>query len=190
MGIDLQGQNANKSGRGLEDQVEELISKKGIKVVQYRDVKGIDFGKLIKSEPKGCLVKNLPYVNMYGKNARGEFTLFTPNIGDWRIECRKQLVSGSVEDKLPKLFNDCLCMEENNVIIVLEGNGFSDEARDWLKKKASSVKYKNVRVMSLFEFTGWLDYHFGHKSKSHAISRTILASRFLKNRSSKKHYNA
>jgi hypothetical protein len=84
--------NANKSGKWLEDQVEEILSGYGVSSLMFNQV-GTKFGKKImaKNAP-GFLLKNVPYTNMFGVKSRGEFVLQLNNKGPVRIECRNQNV--------------------------------------------------------------------------------------------------
>lgn len=156
-----QGQKANQNGKWLEDQVESILSQYDVESVRYSELARPDFlSLLIKSSSAASpslLVKNVPYTNMFGKNARGEFLILSDKLsGPTRIECRYQAVRGSVEDKLPKLLGDCLGMEAKNVIIVLEGVGVSPEAKQWLKSSVHAIKHKNILVMTLGQFRNWV----------------------------------
>lgn len=153
--VDVQGQTANKNGRWLENQTEQTLAKYGIKSIMYSDLnteKGKDF---VANAKRGFLAKHVPYTNVFGSKAYGEFVLYLFGVGAIRIECRSQHVSGSVQDKLPKLLEDCKCMQEQQVIIVLEGDGFSHNARAWLKNASSAIQYKDIQVQTLAEFKVW-----------------------------------
>lgn len=178
---DVQGQNANKAGKWLEDEVEDTLNACGITSIQNRDL-GDDVSLItINFNPKGVLIKNAPYINSYGKNARGEFLLRLKAMDDCRIECRAQWVRGSAEDKLMKLLKDCEVMVENNVIIVLEGDGFSKEAVKWIYDAAAMIKHKNIVVKTLEEFKSWAFTNFGTKVKK-SITMVNVPQRFTNNR--------
>lgn len=153
---DVQGQNANKNGKWLEDQVEKELLKYGIKSILYRKLKTAKGKEFISKCSKGFLLKNVPYTNMFGSKAWGEFVLVLFNVGVFRIECRGQAVAGSVQDKLPKLLEDCKCMDESNVIVVLDGEGMSYNAKTWFRKAAAAVHFKDIKVQSLIQFKLWL----------------------------------
>lgn len=153
--VDVQGQNANKNGKWLETQVEQTLAKYGIKSIMYNDLDTEEGHNFVTNAKRGFLAKNVPYTNIFGSKAYGEFVLYLFGFGARRIECRSQHVSGSVQDKLPKLLEDCKCMQEQQVIIVLEGAGFSHNARAWLKNAASAIQYKDIQVQTLEEFKVW-----------------------------------
>lgn len=153
--VDPQGQNANRSGKWLEDQVEAELAKYGIGSIMYRDLDTKADKAFIASCKRGFLVKNVPYTNMFGSNAYSEFVLYLFGVGVYRIECRYQAVSGSAQDKLPKLLGDCVCMQEHNVIIVLEGDGITVNAKNWIRNSAKAIQHKKIRVKALNEFKAW-----------------------------------
>lgn len=151
--VDPQGSKANVNGRRLENLVEEVINKCGIESLSYSN--WLDGLSHIPGKAKGILFKNVPYTNVYGSNSRGEFLLFFHDCPDTRIECRSQVVSGSVDEKLPYLLENCKVFNEKNVIVVLEGNGFKTKAKEWFIENAHAVKSKNINVMSFKEFKDW-----------------------------------
>jgi len=161
-GVDEQGYNANKTGKDLENQVEKYFLKYGIKSVYYSKLDTEESQAVIASSPRGYLLKNVPYTNEFGANAYGEFLLYLHDIGVYRIECRAQHVPGSAQDKLVKLLFDCNCMEEKNVFIVMEGNGFTEKARKWIVDNARAIKTKNIDVRSLVSFKDWVDDTLGN----------------------------
>ncbi|MGC2423417.1 MAG: PD-(D/E)XK nuclease superfamily protein [Nitrospirota bacterium] len=79
-----------------------------------------------------------------------------------RIECKWQQVSGSVDEKLPYLYLNCVeAMPEDYIIIIIDGGGFRAGSITWLKEAAKSNKYneagvmKSILVFSLAEFIAW-----------------------------------
>ena len=108
--------SANMAGKWLENEVEKTIMNFGLKSLHYKQV-GTRFGKtILRDSPKGFLLKNVPYTNMYGGESRGEFLLQLKNYGPIRIECRNQTVGGSVDEKFPYLIGNCYSFEEKDVI--------------------------------------------------------------------------
>jgi len=149
---DKQGTRANKSGKNLEDNVEfylcdnfDIVSK------QYRNW----FNSKETETSKGTLLKNVPYINIYGGNCRGEFVLSCNGRKDIRIECRKQTVSGSVDEKFPYFFANAVTFEEQNVLLVVEGDGYKFGAKEWLRDSVNAVKHKNILMLSFEEFKEW-----------------------------------
>jgi len=140
-----QGSIANRAGKALEKYVEDVLKSAGVLVMPYREWRGLSF----KPAPR-VLLKNVPYTTIYGSRGIGEFVLMLEGQGlhnGIRIECRSQHVAGSVDEKLPYLFENALAFDQKNVIIVLDGNGFKKGAKEWLINKARSVAHKNIDVV-------------------------------------------
>lgn len=78
-----------------------------------------------------------------------------------RIICIQQNVGGTVDQKYPYFFRNCIeRIQENHIIIVLEANGAKPEAVDWLKTKCMYETRKDIQVMNLDEFKIWVDTIF------------------------------
>jgi len=148
-----QGAVAYYSGRDLENAVEGILKNSGIKSVKYSDWR-ISGKKACKKE-KGILLKRVPYINIFGGRGRGEFLLSVNGKEDIRIECRAQNSRGSVDEKIPCLFENACAFKEKYVILVVEGNGFKSGVRQYLKNKCESVRHKNIKMMSLKDFSSW-----------------------------------
>ncbi len=155
-GVSKQGQLANENGHKLERRVEKELAKYKINSIPYRKLKTKEGKSFVLAAKRGFLAKNVPYTNVFGSRAFGEFVLYLFGSGEIRIECRSQNVAGSVQDKLPKLLEDCKCMPENKVIIILDGEGFSHNAKNWLKNSALSIYHKDIMVMNFEEFKAWI----------------------------------
>ena len=149
-----QGALAVTSGKCLENLVENYLRSAGIDSLNYR--------KWISDEesPKkstGLLLKNVPYVNIYGGNSRGEFILSVDGKPDVRIECRFQGSRGSVDEKMPYLFETAVAFEESTVVLVIEGDGYKKGAKSWLKTSCNSIFHKNILMVTMSEFKDWAD---------------------------------
>lgn len=101
MQLSSQGRESNVSGQFLENIVATEFQARGI--------------PMFDSEPERrhngdwvtqCfVVRNVPYVSIYGSSSRSEFLYRDSALGhDIRIECRWQQVPGSVDEKLPFLY--------------------------------------------------------------------------------------
>ena len=140
-----QGTKANESGLKLENKVESLIYNKLRIVPRY-------FSRT--KERENVLLKNVPYTNIYGNTrCRSEFVCCYKS-RTIRIECKTQHASGSVDEKLPYLYmNFTKSIPEKEAIIIVEGEGFKDGAKDWLRESCKGTK---VKVMNLKEFSQYL----------------------------------
>jgi len=156
--MSIQGKIANLNGRDLEHRVEELIKNYDVISLTYKEWISGRFGV----DTEYILLKNVPYTTIYGSSGRSEFLLLKDGYSldnGIRIECRSQQVNGSVDEKLPYLFESALAFRQHNVIIVLEGDGFKRGAREWLKARCAAIKYKNIRVLTFEEFRQWLEFN-------------------------------
>ena len=144
---------SNHSGQFLENIVKSELLARGFLCLQH----GIDADNHHLFEPKR-LVLNAPYTSLYGCEARSEFIGIDQNADRrFRIECRFQGVSGSVDEKFPYLLrNAAECMPENEIIILIGGDGARKEAVSWLKSEARKIHYKCISIFSVSEFMQWV----------------------------------
>ncbi len=159
-----QGSLANSSGNTLEQTIVATLSSKGFTVVRHRDW-------LRNPASYGCelLLRNVPYQSIYGHDAKTEFVIRSERYGlDIRVECKWQQSNGSVDEKFPYLYLNCLeGMPEEHIIIVLDGGGAKHCAVAWLKNACKRSLYtspasqpKTIEVMSLAEFLMWANRTF------------------------------
>lgn len=159
-----QGGLANSSGNTLEKMVIATFESKGFEVEMYR--------KWVKQPEKygnELVLRNVPYETIYGHNGNTEF-LIKSAIYDLeiRIECKWQQSSGSVDEKFPYLYLNCIeKMPESTIIIIVGGGGAKLGAVEWLKSAANSRKYwkddkptKEILVMDLEGFIIWANNMF------------------------------
>ena len=156
------GTKANSTGNTLEQTVKSTFSSKGFEVISYKEweKKPEKFGKRL-------LLTNAPYTSIYGHNGKTEFLLIDQDT-NIRIECKWQQVAGSVDEKLPYLYLNCIeTMPENDIIVLIDGNGWKKGAINWLKEAVDQRKYtnskmknKNIKVFSLTEFITWANNNF------------------------------
>lgn len=145
------GHVANKNGRVLEDAVRSIAKTHGYKETNYKD-----WIKLNK--PINYLVDSVPYITIYGTTGKTEF-LFATSTGNIRVECKWQQSAGSVDEKYPYLFENMKTVDENTVIIILDGNGYKRKAKEWLDTKCKGCTEKTIRLFSMVEFIVWANKH-------------------------------
>lgn len=150
------GTLANISGNVLERTVKEVFLSKGFELVNFRK-----WNKEKEKYGKELLLTNVPYQTIYNHPGNTEFLTLSEKYNfAIRIECKWQQSAGSVDEKLPYLYLNCIeSMPENEIIIVIDGGGFKKGAIDWLKSSARDKKYttinKKIKVFSLSEFIAW-----------------------------------
>jgi hypothetical protein len=159
-----QGGLANKSGSVLEGIVKGVLAPHGFDIVQNRDLT-----RLPEGAQDELLIINAPYTTLYGSKGKTEFLLKSKKYNlEVRIECKWQQSAGSVDEKLPHLYLSAIdAMPENNVIILIDGDGFRDGALSWLRNAVNNRlyipddnKYKNIMVMNATEFMTWANKTF------------------------------
>ena len=154
-----QGGTANHQGRILERTVVPTFEAHGFEVVAYSAWK-----KKPANYGKELLLKHVPYRTIYNQNGYTEFLIKSEQFGlNVRIECKWQQSSGSVDEKLPYLYLNCIeSMPETDIIIIAGGGGMKPGAIPWLKEAVFKKKYvspempqKNIQVFSIEEFMTW-----------------------------------
>lgn len=154
-----QGALANDSGNILEQTVKTVFQNKGFNIATYRD-----WEKNPDVYGTELLLINVPYTTIYSHSGRTEFLAKSKKYNfEIRIECKWQQVSGSVDEKLPYLYLNCIeSMPENHIVIIIDGKGFKKGSVEWLRKVVEHKKYTNpinknkiIEVFSLTEFITW-----------------------------------
>jgi len=150
-----QGQKANEAGLALEEKARELLSKKGV-IAKDHHYTGAYF-PFKKGNKRGDGM------------SQGEILIVSSMLPEpVMVECRGQQVAGTADEKFPLLYLNCLEAEYNEIIIVIEGNGFKDGAVEWLYNAVSNKLYrdkekhanKNIQVMTINEFSDWVKANF------------------------------
>jgi hypothetical protein len=161
------GAYASHQGKVLETTVESTLKAKGFEIVMFRD-----WQRMQDAYSDNVLLKHCPFTNIYNHVGYTEFLLksktYQGTQGAIRIECKWQQSSGSVDEKFPYLYLNCIeAMPEKQIMIVVDGNGARSGAVSWLKDAAKYKKYttgenkdKEIRVFSLMEFIQWANSTF------------------------------
>jgi hypothetical protein len=115
------------------------------------------------------LLKNVPFETIYKHKGNTEFLLLSKKHKlKIRIECKWQQSAGSVDEKLPYLYlNSIEAMPEKDIMILIDGDGFKQGAKEWLRAAVRDKKYstsenddKNIMVFSLSQFFTWANNTF------------------------------
>lgn len=158
------GRQATSTGSTLEKSVMAALQNKGFEVAYYRD-----WDKKKEKFGSELLLKNVPFITVYDHSGNTEFLLKSAkhqlNI---RIECKWQQEPGSVDEKLPYVYLNCIeRMPEDHIIVIIDGGGFRPWAVDWLKNATKQMPYttdknknKRIEVMDLKEFLRWANNTF------------------------------
>lgn len=154
-----QGGLANSAGNTLESTVIATLTSKGFTVVSHKE-----YIKHPEHFGQEVLLLNVPFTTMYGHSGKTEFLLSSERHQlKIRIECKWQQSSGSVDEKIPYLYLNCIeNMPEQKIFIIMDGGGAKQGAIAWLKRACQEKlyttevnRYKEVDVMNLMEFLSW-----------------------------------
>lgn len=150
-----QGQEANISGKYLENMVERTFKDLGYEIKTYNDDRGV----LDMFMPK-LLLRNVPFTNLFGGTSRTEFVAMNEaHERKLRIECKAQEVPGSTEEKLVYFYlNAIRCMPENEAMLFYGGEFFNTKSRaiEWIKNAAkvgllAPNQNKHIHVIGMAE---------------------------------------
>ncbi len=152
-----QGGLANSSGNTLERTIIATLQSKGFEVEMYRKWEANP-----QAYGKELLLKHVPYETIYGHHGNTEFLILSEAYGlEIRVECKWQQSPGSVDEKFPYLYLNCVeKMPESTIFVIVDGGGAKAGAVEWLYRAAESNQYtveptKDIRVMSLSDFLVW-----------------------------------
>jgi hypothetical protein len=153
-----QTQRDTSTGNTMEQTVIAVLKSKGFRCISHRE-----WEKAPHNYGSELLLTNVPYRSIYEHNGRTEFLLKSAKYHlEIRIECKWQQTSGSVDEKLPYLYLNCVeAMPEQEIIIVIDGNGWKQGAIKWLKDAVTEKKYVGkkdktiIHVFRLNEFLTW-----------------------------------
>lgn len=152
------------SGSVLEKAVKSVFTTKGFVLEKYSN-----WAKNPSKFGEELLLTDAPYTTIYGHKGKTEFLLksqkYNKNI---RIECKWQQVAGSVDEKLPYLYLNCIeSTPEKEITIIIDGDGWKDGAILWLKETVAKKKYlaseldgKVIHIFNLKEFLTWANKEF------------------------------
>ena len=163
---DSPGRTANTQGKILENTIVPALMVRGLTPVAYSS-----WVKDPAQYGKELLLRHVPFTTIYGHRGYTEFLIRSDRLGiRVRIECKWQQSSGSVDEKLPYLYLNCVyAMPEADIIIVLGGGGMKVGAVKWLRKAvqkqlfqdAATQQSKHIRICTIEEFLQWAN-SLGH----------------------------
>lgn len=158
-----QGLYANRFGDMLETVVISILQSKGFRVISFKESQSFaDIGEEL-------LIKNVPFTTIYGHPGKTEFLLSSKKHNlKTRIECKWQQVAGSVDEKFPYLYLNCIeAIPENDILILIDGAGAKKGSLQWLKDATKNKlyvseksKHKNIQIMTTAEFIIWANETF------------------------------
>ena len=152
------GAIANRQGNILEHQVRQAFASHGFRDVSFPEYEKLTAQTVLPGVSlPDLLVCRVPYTSVYGHRGVTEFLAVSASRSlAVRIECKWQQSQGSVDEKFPYLYLNCIhAMPEQEIILLIDGNGYKPGALAWLKHAAASQDVKAIRVFNLVEFLVW-----------------------------------
>ena len=143
----VKGTGANRSGGRLEAFVADILDERG-----YFFVPPVRFFPARDLEQPICTHQYETGKDIYGKKRRVDTILYHPRL--WAdclvIQCKWQASRGSVEEKYAYEVMS-IAQNEFDTIIVLDGGGYTDAAKQWLLNQ--SGKNRLLHVLDQGEFS-------------------------------------
>lgn len=171
---------ANYSGRSFENSIRDGLYRKNFNEFSFNSLSDeIKNNYLNNNSPiyindfKRYIITDIPYYSVSGKRGKTEFLLhsedsyksdefgISPSVKtplEFRIECKWQHVTGSVEEKLSYVKDNVEHTIKDNYILVYGGDGFSNGIIRFMKKEFDRIRNsynKKVYIMSYYEFIDW-----------------------------------
>lgn len=153
------GSLASGQGKVLEETVISTFARKGFDVVMWSE-----WSRHRDNYGSELLLKNVPFKNIYGHDGYTEFLLKSEKYKlEIRIECKWQQSGGSVDEKFPYLYLNCIeAMPETRIVIIVDGGGAREGAVQWLKNAAENNLYRNEQNMDkqldVFTLSGFIQW--------------------------------
>ena len=150
------GAIANRQGNILEQQVRQAFASHGFREVAFAEYEKLASGSTLPGVPvPDLLVRRVPYQSIYGHRGVTEFLA---------VSASRQQSQGSVDEKFPYLYLNCIqAMPEREIILLIDGNGYKPGALAWLKQAVASQDAKLIHVFNLVEFLVWANRRLRQK---------------------------
>lgn len=171
-----QGSKANNNGRTAEEVIEPAFKNNGYKIVAYskfetnrKKIERMNKGEFKPRKPvenyceeDKLVLTNCPYTSIYQHRGKTEYVIVDkPKNRRIRVEMKWQQSSGSVDEKFPYVYlNAVLAYKEKEVIIIIDGGGYKEGAREWIKNQCKErwlMEDKKITVMSIQEFVMFMN---------------------------------
>lgn len=144
-----QGAKANLNGKIIEQTIIPQLTLSGYKIYKYADtVKNPEI-----MDEKKVVITNMPFKSVYGHRGKTEYLIINTAKGKKiRVESKHQASAGSVDEKFCNLFlNTVYAYPEDEIILLIQGEGFKPQAKTWLKNAVDEFNKATDEYMKAFE---------------------------------------
>lgn len=144
---------ASESGLSLEDEISETLT---VHCVPQQPASEWDEASLYLAPDMVLAVTNAPYQSIYGHRSRIEFLLLHHGEQTF-IEAKRQMTSGSTDEKLPYVVENAKAAigEGRGFLLVMDGEGFKPGAKSWVKAQGEALE--GFDVIAKDGLAGWLN---------------------------------
>lgn len=190
-----QGARANVNGKIAEKMLIPLFEENDYMVISYgeysknqKKLKKMRDGKYKPRNPikdfnelDKLIIKNYPYTSIYNHPGKTEYVIINKlnkaKERRIRVEVKWQQSAGSVDEKFPYIWlNAALAFEEEEVIIIIAGDGYKAGAREWMESQCEKGwligdKNKTIKIMSIEGFVKYFTDEMCQPNKARSNSR-------------------
>lgn len=152
--VSLAKDGASESGLRLEDRIASVLSEH---CVAQQTSPLWDEASLYREPETVLAVTNAPYQSIYGHRSRIEFLLLHHG-QQTLIEAKRQVTSGSTDEKLPYVVENAKAAikDGRGFLLVIDGDGFKVGAKTWVKAQDKALE--GFDVIDFEDLPGWLNH--------------------------------
>lgn len=145
------GTIANETGNILENFVAQTLDRKGYEFIEKKK-----FNVALSLNQKIYTRQLHLTQTIYDTKWNIDFVVHNPEKQPISliIECKWQQVGGSVDEKYPYTVQNIKEQSPYPAIILLDGDGYKNGAKEWLKKQ---IDNKLLGIFNMGEFTKWVN---------------------------------
>ncbi|MDO8555953.1 MAG: hypothetical protein Q7R96_02155 [Nanoarchaeota archaeon] len=143
------GSQANSTGKSLEKFIRDKLEEKGYIFVPREKFRVACFNE------QPIYTKQFPIAKgIYGTQIYCDFLIYHPekHPNCLVIESKWQQTSGSVDEKFPYCVANIQETYPHETIILIDGNGYKKQAKEWLCKQ---IGKKLKAVLTMMDFQKW-----------------------------------
>lgn len=144
-----QGAKANLNGKIIEQTIIPQLTLSGYKIYKYSET--VNNPEIF--DEKKVVITNMPFKSVYGHKGKTEYLIINTVKGKKiRVESKHQASAGSVDEKFVNLFlNTVYAYPEDEIILLIQGEGFKPQAKAWLKNAVLEFNTHSEEYMKAFE---------------------------------------